>query len=159
MSRSLESRIYHHFEIIVVQVVTLLMAVVVTAALLHLVINIAHDILFTSFNPTDPLVFQSVFGAIFTVVIALEFKRSILVTSERAEGVVRVRVVILIGMLAIVRKLIILDLGRGESIQLFALSAAFLSLGAVYWLVRDQDRRELGDHEIFDPADANDGGD
>jgi hypothetical protein len=41
-----------------------------------------------------------------------------------------------------VRKLIILDLATTEAAQLFALSAAVLSLGAVYWLVRDQDRRE-----------------
>jgi uncharacterized membrane protein (DUF373 family) len=142
MAKGFETRIYHYFEIIVVQVLTLLMAVVVTAALLHLIWNILHDIFYTSFDPTNPAIFQSVFGAIFTVVIALEFKRSILVTSERAEGLVRVRVVILIGMLAIVRKLIILDLGRGESTYLFALSAAFLSLGLVYWLVRDQDRRD-----------------
>lgn len=142
MRKGFETRVYHYFEIVVVQILTLLMAVVVTAALLHLIFNIGHEILFTSFDPTDPAIFQSVFGAIFTVVIALEFKRSILVTSERAEGLVRVRVVILIGMLAIVRKLIILDLGRGEAASLFALSAAFLSLGVVYWLVRDQDRRD-----------------
>lgn len=145
MREGFETRVYHYFEIIVVQVLTLLMAVVVTAALLHLIANILHDIFYTSFDPTNPAIFQSVFGAIFTVVIALEFKRSILVTSERAEGLVRVRVVILIGMLAIVRKLIILDLGKGQSETLFALSAAFLSLGAVYWLVRDQDRRDQAD--------------
>lgn len=142
MREGFETRVYHYFEIIVVQVLTLLMAVVVTAALLHLIANILHDIFYTSFDPTNPAIFQSVFGAIFTVVIALEFKRSILVTSERAEGLVRVRVVILIGMLVIVRKLIILDLGKGQSETLFALSAAFLSLGLVYWLVRDQDRRD-----------------
>ncbi|MCW8306365.1 phosphate-starvation-inducible PsiE family protein [Acidiphilium sp. PA] len=142
MKHGIESKAYHYFEIVVVQVLTLLMAVVVVAALLHLILNILHDIFFTSFDPTNPAIFQAVFGAIFTVVIALEFKRSILVTSERAEGLVRVRVVILIGMLAIVRKLIILDLGKGQSETLFALSAAFLSLGAVYWLVRDQDRRD-----------------
>jgi len=146
MREGFETRVYHYFEIIVVQVLTLLMAVVVIAALLHLILNILRDILFTSFDPTNPAIFQSVFGAIFTVVIALEFKRSILVTSERAEGLVRVRVVILIGMLAIVRKLIILDLGKGQSETLFALSAAFLSLGVVYWLVRDQDRRDQAEH-------------
>lgn len=121
---------------------TLLLAIVVVAALVHLAFNIIGKIVLGSFNPTDPAVFQSVFGAVFTVIIALEFKRSILVTTERAEGVVRVRIVILIGMLAIARKLIIMDLGHGESLQLFALSAAFLSLGIVYWLVRDQERRD-----------------
>jgi len=55
--------------------------------------------------------------------------------------VVQVRAVILIAMLAIVRKLIILDIGPANTGELFGLAAAILALGAVYWLVRDQDRR------------------
>ena len=85
-------------------------------------------------------VFQAIFGAIFTVIIALEFKRSLLVVAERKESIVQVRTVILIALLAIVRKLIILDLASTDALQLFALAAAILALGAVYWLVRDQDR-------------------
>ena len=54
----------------------------------------------------------------------------------------QVRAVILIAMLAIVRKLIILDLETTTALQLMSLAGAILSLGAVYWLVRDQDRRE-----------------
>ena len=77
---------------------------------------------------------------IFTVIIALEFKRSLLVVAHRQESIVQVRTVILIALLAIVRKLMILDLASTESSQLFALAAAILALGAVYWLVRDQDR-------------------
>jgi uncharacterized membrane protein (DUF373 family) len=45
-------------------------------------------------------------------------------------------------MLAIVRKLIILDLTAIDAQQLLALAAAILALGTVHWLVRDQDRRE-----------------
>lgn len=55
--------------------------------------------------------------------------------------VVQVRTVILIAMLAVVRKLIILDLAATDAPHLFALAAPILALGAVYWLVRDQDRR------------------
>jgi uncharacterized membrane protein (DUF373 family) len=53
---------------------------------------------------------------------------------------VQARTVILIALLAIVRKMIILDLGSTEALQLLALAAAILALGAVYWLVRSQDR-------------------
>ena len=48
---------------------------------------------------------------------------------------------VLIALLAIVRKLIILDLNETEALQFIALAAAILALGTVYWLVRDQDRR------------------
>jgi uncharacterized membrane protein (DUF373 family) len=53
--------------------------------------------------------------------------------------------VILIAMLAIVRKLLILDVGHATE-ELFALAAAIIALGAVYWLVRDQDR-SIADEE------------
>jgi len=76
------------------------------------------------------------------VIIALEFKRSLLVTAERRKSIVQVRTVILLAMLAIVRKLIILDLTQTDALQLLALAAAILALGAVHWLVREQDRRE-----------------
>jgi len=78
------------------------------------------------------------------VIIALEFKRSLLVLAERGDTVVQVRTVILIAMLAVVRKLIILDLATADPRHLFALAAAILAFGAVYRLVRDQDRRERG---------------
>ena len=53
----------------------------------------------------------------------------------------RARSIILIGMLATVRKFIVLDLARVDALELFAIAAAILALGVVYWLVRDQDRR------------------
>jgi uncharacterized membrane protein (DUF373 family) len=47
----------------------------------------------------------------------------------------------LIALLAIVRKLIIIDMSATEAAQVLALAAAILALGVVYRLVRDQDRR------------------
>lgn len=84
---------------------------------------------------------------IFNVVIALEFKRSLLVATERSLGILQVRTIVLIALLAIARKFIILDLSETESSKIAALAGAALALGAVHWLVRDQDRRELGGHE------------
>jgi uncharacterized membrane protein (DUF373 family) len=55
---------------------------------------------------------------------------------------VQVRTVLLIALLAIVRKLMILDLATTDAPELFALAAAVLALGAVFWLVREQDRRD-----------------
>src|SRR5260370_1196456 len=77
-----------------------------------------------TFDPTNYEVFQTVFGMIFTVIIALEFKRSLLVLADRRDGIVQVRTVILIALLAVVRKLIILDVSHTEPLQLFALAAA-----------------------------------
>jgi uncharacterized membrane protein (DUF373 family) len=111
--------LYKKFEHAVILVLTALIAVVVAFAVWNLLLKVVESILSSGFDPTDYAVFQALFGMIFTVIIALEFKRSLLVVAERQHGVVQVRTVILIALLAIVRK-----------------------LGGVYWLVRDQDRRE-----------------
>jgi len=134
--------LYQKFEHAVILILTGLISLVVALAVWNLVLKILVSIISCGFDPTDYAVFQALFGMIFTVIIALEFKRSLLVVAERRHGIVQVRTVILLALLAIVRKLIIIDLATTEAAQLFALSAAILSLGAVYWLVRDQDRRE-----------------
>ena len=132
---------YERFEQVVILILTGLIAIVVVFAVWNLGLKIFHAVLSPqNFDPTDYSVFQAIFGAIFTVIIALEFKRSLLVVAQRQESIVQVRTVILIALLAIVRKVIILDLASTEALQLFALAAAILALGAVYWLVRDQDR-------------------
>lgn len=135
--------VYQKFEHFVLLILTCLIAAVIVAAVWSLILNILFGLVLAgAFDPTDYGVFQAVFGMIFTVVIALEFKRSLLVVAERRKSIVQVRTVILLAMLAIVRKLIILDLKTTDALQLFALSAAILALGCVHWLVREQDRRE-----------------
>ena len=135
--------VYERFEHVVILIVTSLIAIVIVASVWNLALKVLFSLVLTGkFDPTDHVVFQTVFGMIFTVIIALEFKRSLLVLAERGETVVQVRTVVLIAILAVVRKLIILDLTTTAAPQLFALAAAILALGGVYWLVRDQDRRE-----------------
>jgi uncharacterized membrane protein (DUF373 family) len=135
--------LYQKFEHAVILVLTALIAVVVAFALWNLVLKILLSIFSSGgFDPSDYSVFQALFGMIFTVIIALEFKRSLLVIAERRHGIVQARTVILVALLAIVRKLMIIDLSATDAAEVFALAAAILALGAVYWLVRDQDRRE-----------------
>lgn len=132
---------YQRFERLVLLALSGLIIVVVLAALWNLLLRVLSLALSDTLDPTRYEVFQAVFGAIFTVMIALEFKRSILVSVERSETVFQVRTVILISLLAILRKFIILDLQTTEAMKVLALSAAVLTLGAAYWAVRDQDVR------------------
>jgi uncharacterized membrane protein (DUF373 family) len=132
---------YQKFEHVSILIITALIMIVIVFAIWNLALKILGAVVSSGFDPTDYAVFQAVFGMIFTVIIALEFKRSLLVLAERRESVVQVRAVVLIALLAVVRKLIILDLASTDALQLLALSAAILALGGVYWLVRDQDQR------------------
>lgn len=134
--------LYQKFEHICVLVLTAMIAIIIVFALWNLTLKILLSIWAANFDPTDYAVFQAVFGMIFTVIIALEFKRSLLVLAERRNSVVQVRTVVLIALLAVVRKLIILDLSSTDAFHLLALAAAIFALGAVFWLVRDTESKQ-----------------
>ncbi|MBM9401242.1 phosphate-starvation-inducible PsiE family protein [Gluconacetobacter azotocaptans] len=125
------------FEECAMLVLTFLIVIIASLSLFHVVVAVGHMLLTTGLSPTSPQVLQSVFGMFFTVLIALEFKHSILVLPDvQPHSMVRMRSVLLIGMMATVRKFIVLDLNGVNVLEMLALSAAVLSLGVVYWLIR-----------------------
>lgn len=134
--------LYEKFEQIVVFVLSAIIAVIIVASVWALLREVASRLIFGASDILDYATFQAVFGKIFTVVIALEFKRSLLMVAERCFGVIQVRTIVLIALLAITRKFIILDLSETDPTKIAALGGAALALGLVFWLVRDQDRRE-----------------
>jgi uncharacterized membrane protein (DUF373 family) len=76
---------------------------------------------------------------ILTLLIALEFKHSLMVVLHDRRNVVQTRAVILIALLAIVRRFIVLDLYQTAPSTVAALAGAALALGIVFWLVRSQE--------------------
>jgi uncharacterized membrane protein (DUF373 family) len=134
--------LYEKFEQLVIWALSGLIAVIVLFSLWSLLREILLRLVLGALDPLDHGTFQVVFGMIFTVVIALEFKRSLLIATERRFGVTQVRSIVLIALLAIVRKFIILDLGTTSAMTILVLSAAILALGIVYWLVLDQSRKD-----------------
>src|ERR1700716_780030 len=134
--------LYQRFEHIVVMFLTALIAIIVVAAVWTLSLKILFGLVLTgSLDPSDYAIFQAIFGMIFTVIIALEFKKSLLVVAERRDTVIQIRSVVMIALLAVCRKVIILDLSETDALHTLAFAAAIFALGAVYWLVRDSDQR------------------
>jgi uncharacterized membrane protein (DUF373 family) len=134
--------LYQRFEHIIIVILTAMISVIVVVAVWNLSLKIVFGLILPgSLDPSDYAIFQGVFGMIFTVIIALEFKKSLLVIAERRENVVQIRSVVMIALLAICRKVIILDVNDTDALQIFALAAAILSLGVVYWLIRGGDQR------------------
>src|SRR3954470_10413933 len=122
--------LYERFEHAVILFLSGLISVVVVMAVWNVLLKVVASVMLSGgFDPADYSVFQALFGMIFTVIIALEFKRSLLVVTERKHSVVQARTVILIALLAVVRKLMIIDLSATEANQVLALSAAIIALG------------------------------
>jgi len=132
--------LYERFEHIVALVVSAIISLVILFALFQLIREVffllISDILI---KPLDHSVFQVLFGMIMTLLIALEFKHSILKVLERKSHIVQARAVILIAILALSRKLIILDFSLIKPEKLAALGFVVLTLAIVYYLLRTQD--------------------
>jgi uncharacterized membrane protein (DUF373 family) len=84
-----------------------------------------------------------IFGQIMTLLIALEFKHSIVRVIAQQKSIIQVKTVLLIALLAISRKFIILDADTPPQ-HLLALAAVVVALGTAYWLIRDSDTRRHG---------------
>jgi uncharacterized membrane protein (DUF373 family) len=134
--------LYQRFEHIIIIILTALISVIVVVAVWNLSLKILFGLILSgNLDPSDYAIFQGVFGMIFTVIIALEFKKSLLVIAERRENVVQIRSVVMIALLAICRKVIILDVKETDALQIVALAAAILALGIAYLLICDSDQR------------------
>ena len=139
---------YERFEQVAALVITALVSVLIAAALLHLTWDVLLLVLSGLADPAEKGVFQAVFGMIMTVLIALEFNHSIRGVLERRHGIVQVRTVVLIALLALVRKFIVIDATHVEPVTLIGMAAGVLALGAVYWMMRDQDRRDAAEESM-----------
>jgi uncharacterized membrane protein (DUF373 family) len=132
---------YERFEHVVAFILGLIIAVVIVLAMFQLVARVVPVLLSGAIDPLDQEVFQGLFGMIMTLLIALEFKHSIIRVALRRESIVQVKTVVLIALLALSRKFIILDSKTTEAETIAALALATLVLGVVYWLLREREDR------------------
>jgi uncharacterized membrane protein (DUF373 family) len=129
---------YERFEQVVALTLTALIAVVVVIATWDL----AKAVFFLTVRGLDPFdtsVLQTIFGRIMLVLIALEFKHSILQVVAHRGSIAQVTTVLLIALLAVARKFIILDASTYPAPTIVALAAVVVALGITYWLVRSKE--------------------
>jgi len=129
---------YERFEEVIALILSGVIAVIVVISLIQLIRLVFTLLWVDAFNPLDHAVFQTVFGAIMTLLIAMEFKHSIIKVALRRDSIIQVKTVVLIGLIALSRKFVILDPETSPG-KIAALAGATLALGIVYWLMRERD--------------------
>lgn len=131
---------YERFEQVIAIALSGVIALIIVVSMIQLISIVFRLLLVDAFNPLDHRVFQSVFGMIMTLLIAMEFKHSIVRVALRRESIIQVKTVILIGLIALARKFVILAPDVSPE-KVAALAGATLALGATYWLLRERDDR------------------
>ena len=138
--------VYERFEQVVVITLSGVMSMVIVISLIQLIRLVFTLLVMDALNPLDHKVFQLVFGATMTLLIAMEFKHSIVRVALRRDSIIQVKTVILIGLIALARKFVILDPEASPG-KIAALAGATLALGATYWLLRERDDRAAKTHQ------------
>lgn len=116
------------------------MAVVILVATISF-LRLTGEVMLGSIDGTSYTTLQRLFDALLGAIIALELAHSVhlMVTGQRGYG--QVRIVLVIGILAVVRKLIVVELEQVSGFLLLGLAAAVIALGGIYalmlWLDRD----------------------
>ncbi|MGK7910955.1 MAG: phosphate-starvation-inducible PsiE family protein [Synechococcus sp.] len=120
-------------ELGVSRVLALIVVVVVISATANLAWTIAVELFRSPFGAfrTELII---IFGLILDVLIAMELLENIAVYLRRS--VLQVELVLATALIAISRKIIILDFPNTPALKLVGLAAAIAALSLSYWLVR-----------------------
>jgi len=130
---------YQKFEKIISIILSFFVAILILSSLYKLGHHLLVLLITHGLDPIDYQSFKKAFGMLMVVLIALEFNHSIVKVVYNQQGIVQVKTVVLIAILAISRKMIILDMKQTPPMALFSLAAILLALGAVYWFIREQE--------------------
>lgn len=142
MPQLFSSRGYHWFERLVVATLGIMVAVSIVLTLVQAGVALWQAVA-TEHHLLDHNAFIKVFGAFMTVLIAIEFNHTVLPDMTTKSPVVKVRAVLLVAMLALARKVILLDFKEIEYTMIIGLAVLFFGIAAAYWGVRREEECSL----------------
>jgi len=122
------------FHKAIITILTGLMGLVVMLATLELIYLIATDILSAPLMLLEIDELLDIFGYFLLILIGVELLETLRIYLK--EHALNVQVVLLVAMIAIARKVIILDSSEIESLTLIGIGFIILSLAAGYYLVK-----------------------
>lgn len=125
-------------EGIVARVLSLAMVVVVIFTIADLGIVLFQSLIHPNAAGFFKTTLTEIFGLFLSVLIALEILENI--TAYMRQHVVQVELVIATALVAVGRKLIILDLEKVSGVSLIGLASAILALAVSYLIVRNVHR-------------------
>ncbi len=117
-------------------IVLLVMAIIVAASIVELIILLYLDI----FDPTDNVLFLDInelfriFSFVFIILIGFELMETIEMYFKR--NIIHAEVVLLVAVIAVSRKVILLDLEKYDPIAIIGLGAIILALGGCYYFIK-----------------------
>ncbi|MBW4449402.1 MAG: phosphate-starvation-inducible PsiE family protein [Hassallia sp. WJT32-NPBG1] len=131
-----DEKFMHHIEsieVVVSKVLSVAMVVVILVAIFDLGVLLIKELFSTPYGEINKTLFK-IFGLFLNILIALEILENI--TAYLRKHVVQVELVIVTSLIAVSRKIIILDLEKTDGVELIGLAIAIFALSISYWIIR-----------------------
>jgi uncharacterized membrane protein (DUF373 family) len=131
--------IVENIEVLVSKVLSVFMVVVILAALGDLAVFLIRELFDTPYGQFNTTLFK-IFGLFLNILIALEILENI--TAYLKKHVVQVELVIVTSLIAVARKIIILDLEKVSGLDIIGLGIAIFALSISYLVIRFSNSRD-----------------
>ena len=134
------------FERLIAWVLVVLLAAVILLATIDLAVDLIKDVLFVAPHflvGVDQML--NLFGLFLVIVLGLELLE--IISTYLREDLIHVEVVLIVAIIALARKIVILELKEPTPLTLLGLAALVISLSASYWLIM----RILGSDTVNSP--------
>ncbi len=126
--------IFYKFEYFIVLVLLLMMMLALLASTVELAIILVEQLLAPPMLLLDIKEMLTVFGFLLMVLIGLELVETIKIYLE--QDVFRVEVVVLVAIIAVARKIIVIDYDSVSYEMLLSIAALMIALSAGYFLLK-----------------------
>ncbi|MGI8503218.1 MAG: phosphate-starvation-inducible PsiE family protein [Hassallia sp.] len=131
-----DDRFLHHIEsieVVVSKALSVAMVVVILVAIFDLGVLLIKELFSTPYGEINKTLFK-IFGLFLNILIALEILENI--TAYLKKHVVQVELVIVTSLIAVSRKIILLDLEKTDGVEVIGLGIAIFALSISYWIIR-----------------------
>ncbi|UKO96456.1 phosphate-starvation-inducible PsiE family protein [Nostoc sp. UHCC 0870] len=125
--------VIEHIEVLVSKILSIFMVIVILVAIVDLGTYIVKEVFTTPYGAINTTLFK-IFGLFLNILIALEILENI--TAYLKRHVFQVELVIVTSLIAVARKIIILDLEKVRGLDIIGLGTAVLALSISYLIIR-----------------------
>jgi uncharacterized membrane protein (DUF373 family) len=135
----------HHlqrFERVIIVALIIMMGMVVLLATVELAFILVKDIVSPPVFILEIDELLDIFGLFLLVLIGIELLET--VKAYLVENVIRVHVVFTVALIAISRKVIILDVKETHSLKLAGIAAIIIALSLGYFFIKKTDEKSIG---------------
>jgi uncharacterized membrane protein (DUF373 family) len=127
------------FEKIVIAILVVMMILVLVVSLVQLAYTIFDYVSDEPFHILNDKVMMGLFGSILTVLIGIELLDTVKMYLK--EDAVRVEIILLVAIIALAKKIIVMDFEGIDTLALLGQAALLITLAAAYFLIKHTDHK------------------